>query len=95
VIALRHAEQVGDDQHGERLAVPADELASATVDELVDLAVGEAPHELLVLAQALRRDQAHEQRTVRGVDRRVERVGAGNSSGMLGRRFWRRDGSAG
>ena len=46
---------------------------SPRVDELVDLAVGEPPHELLVLAQPLRRDQAHEQRAVRGVDRRVER----------------------
>ena len=73
VVALRDAEQVGDDEHGERLAVLADELAAAAVDELVDLAVGEAPHELLVLAQSLRRDQAHEQRAVRGVDRRVER----------------------
>ena len=73
VVALRYAEQVGDDEHGKRLAVPADELAVAAVDELVDLAVGEPPHELLVLAQALRRDQAHQQRAVRGVDRRVER----------------------
>ncbi len=73
VIALRDAEQVGDDEHGEGLAVPADELATAAVDELVDLAVGEAPHELLVLAEALRRDQAHEQCPMRGVDRRVER----------------------
>ena len=29
VVALRHAEQVGDDEHGERLAVAADELAVA------------------------------------------------------------------
>ena len=73
VVALRHAEQVGDDEHGERLAVAADELAVAALDELVDLAIGQPPHELLVLAQPLRRDQAHEQRAVRGVDRRVER----------------------
>ena len=73
VVALRHAEQVGDGEHGERLAVPADELAVAAGDELVDLAIGEPPHEVLVLAEALRRDQAHEQRAVRGVDRRVER----------------------
>ena len=29
VVALRHTEQVGDDEHRERLAVPADELAIA------------------------------------------------------------------
>ena len=73
VVALRYAEQVGDDEHGERLAVRADELAVAAVDELVDLTIGEPPHELLVLAQPLRRDQPHQQRAVRGVDRRVER----------------------
>ena len=72
VVALGHAEQVGDDEHRERLAVAADELAVAALDELVDLAVGEPPHELLVLAQPLRRDQPHQQRAVRGVDRRVE-----------------------
>ena len=72
VVALRYAEQVGDDEHGERLPVPADELGAAAFDELVDLAVGEAPHERFVLAKPLRRDEAHEQRAVRGVDRRVE-----------------------
>ena len=42
-------------------------------DELVDLPVGEPPHELLVLAEPLRRDQPHQQRAVRGVHGRVER----------------------
>ena len=46
------------------LRVLADELALAVADELVDLTVGEAPHGLLVLRSALRRDQAHEQRPV-------------------------------
>ena len=73
MVTLGNAEQVGDDEHGERLAVVVDELALAAVDELVDLAVGEPPDEVLVLAQALRRDQSHEQPAVRGVHRRVER----------------------
>ncbi len=38
-----------------------DELTLTTLDELVDLAVGMAPHEVLVLAETLRRDQAHQQ----------------------------------
>ena len=67
MVVLGHAEQVGDDEHRERLRVPVDELALAAVEELVDLAIGEPPHELLVLVQALRRDQAHEQPAVRGV----------------------------
>ena len=72
VVALGNAEEVGDHEQRERLAVPADELVVAAVDELVELPVGEAPHELLVLLQALRGDQPHQQRTVRGVHRRVE-----------------------
>ena len=73
VIALGHAEQVGDHEHGERAGVLGDELALAVGDELVELTVRQAPHELLVLLQALRRDQAHEQRSLRGVVRRIER----------------------
>ena len=34
---------------------------AAAVEELVDLAVGESPHRLLVLLQPLRREQPHEQ----------------------------------
>ena len=67
VVLLRHAEQVGDDEHGEGLGVGADELAAAVGEELVELLVGEAPHELLVVLQALRRDQPHEQRPLAGV----------------------------
>ncbi len=73
VVLFGHAEQVGDDQHGERLREVADELALAGLDELVELTIGEAPHELLVLLEALRRDQSHQQRAMRGVLRRVER----------------------
>ena len=73
VIGFRHAEQVGDHEQRERTRELADELTLAVGDELVDLPIREPPHELLVLAQALRRDQPHQQRAVRGVHRRVER----------------------
>ena len=52
VVGLGHAEQVGDDEHGERLRVGADELAATVGDELVELLIGETPHELLVLLAA-------------------------------------------
>ena len=71
--ASGHAEQVGDHEHGERLGVRADELAPAVGDELVELLVGEAPHELLVLLEPLRRDQPHQQRALPRVLRRVHR----------------------
>ena len=54
VVALRDPEEVGDHEHRERARELADELAVAGVDELVELAVGEAPHERLVLAEPLR-----------------------------------------
>jgi hypothetical protein len=73
VIRLRNSEQVGDHQHGERVGEPADELAASAPVELVDLAVGEAPHELLVLAEALGRDQPHQEGAVIGVPGRIER----------------------
>ena len=50
VIGLGHAEQVGDHEQRERARELADELALAVGDELVDLAIGEPPHERLVLA---------------------------------------------
>ena len=49
VVLLRHPEQLGDDEEREGAGVLADELACAVGQELVDLAVGEAPHESLVL----------------------------------------------
>ena len=73
VVVLGHAEQVGDDEQGERARELADELALAVGEERVELAVGEPPHELLVLLEALRRDQPHQQRAVVGVHGRVER----------------------
>ena len=72
VICFGDSEQIGDDEQRERARELADELALAVGDELVDLTIGEAPHEVLVLAQTLRRDEAHQQPAVRGVDRRVE-----------------------
>ena len=62
VILFGHAEQVGDHEHGERLCVRADELAPAVGGELAELPVGEAPHELLVVLEALRRDEPHQER---------------------------------
>jgi hypothetical protein len=41
-------------------------------DELINQSVGKAPHELFVLLEALGREQAIQQGTVRGVPRRVE-----------------------
>ena len=71
VVGFGDSEDIGDGEHGEGLAVRADELATTRADELVDLAVGQAPHERLVLLQALRREQAHHQRALLGVHRRV------------------------
>ena len=73
VVFLGHAEQVGDDEHGERAGEIVDVLALPAAQEAVHLPVGEAPDELLVLLQALRCDQAHQQGAVVGVHRRVER----------------------
>ena len=53
VVGFGHAQEVGHDEHGERLRVRADELAAAAADELVELLIGEAPHELLVLARGV------------------------------------------
>ena len=71
-VRLGHALQVSDDEEREGAGVLADELALSFVEKLVHLAVGQAPHELLVLAQALGCDEPHEQPPVGGVHRRVE-----------------------
>ena len=73
VVGLGHALQVGDHQQREGAGVLADELALAFVEEFTELPVAELPHELFVLAQALRRDQSHEQAAMGGVSGRVER----------------------
>ena len=67
VVHFGHAENVGDGEHGEGLRVGADELAVAVRDELVDLLIGRPPHELLVLLEALGREQAHHQGALLGV----------------------------
>src|SRR5262249_25172613 len=61
VIGLRHALEVGDDQEGEGAGVLADELALGLGEELVELTVGESPHELLVLAEPPGRQEPHQQ----------------------------------
>ena len=71
VLLLGHAQEVGDDEQRERVGVVPDQLALAAVEELVELAVGQAPDELLVLLQPLRRELPHEQVPVVAVLRRV------------------------
>ena len=73
MVLLRDAEEVGNDEQRERVGVVADELALAPCDELVDLAVGQPPYEVLVLLQPLRRELAHEQVPVVTVLGRVHR----------------------
>ena len=60
-------------EQGERAGELADELALPAGEEVVEHAIGQPPHELLVLLEALRRDQPHQQRAVVGVLGRVER----------------------
>ncbi len=73
VVRLRDAEQIRDDEHGERVGVPRDELGLVAPHELVDLTVGEPPHEILVLLEPLRRELAHQQVPVVVVLRGVHR----------------------
>ena len=58
VVLRRYAEKIGNDQQGERLRVVLEELACPAVDERVELLVGQPPHEVLVLLEALGRDAA-------------------------------------
>ena len=67
-----HAKKVGDHPQRERTRESLDELALTRSEEVVEDVVGELPHRVLVLLEALRRDQPHQQRTVIGVGRRVE-----------------------
>src|SRR4029453_17430657 len=73
VLLFGNAEQIGDHEQRERARVVADELALAAAQELVDLTIGEPPHELLVLLEPLRREQPPQQRSVSGVLGRIER----------------------
>src|SRR5262249_44338697 len=67
-----NAEQVRDHEQRERARVVAVELALPAAEELVDLAVREPPHELLVLLEALRGEQASQERAVSRVPGRIE-----------------------
>ena len=62
-----HAQQVGNDQERERLRVVLEEFARAAVDERVELLVGEPPHEVFVLLEALGGDELVHQPTGPGV----------------------------
>ena len=73
MIGLRHPEEVGDDEHGERLRVRVDELAAAAAREFVELPIGQAPHERLVLLEPHRRQQPHQQGALARVIGRVHR----------------------
>ena len=72
-VLVGNPEQVRDDEQRKEVRVLVDELALAAVDELVDLAIRQSPHGLLVLLEPLRRDQPHQQAPLRGVPRRIER----------------------
>ena len=69
MVLLGDAEQIGDGEHGERLGVGGDELAAAVGQEGVELLVGQPPHERLVVLEALRGDQPHQQAPFPGVVR--------------------------
>ncbi len=73
VVVLGHPEDIGDREHRERLGIGRDELTAPGTDDAVQLVVGEAPHELLVLLQPSRRDDPHQQRPFPGVIGRVHR----------------------
>jgi hypothetical protein len=53
VVLLWDPEQVGDDQQREGSRIRRQELAPAVGDELVDVSIGQPPHEVLVLLQPL------------------------------------------
>jgi hypothetical protein len=61
VVLLGHTEEVSDHQQRERPAVSGQELALPVGDELVDVAVGEPPHEVLVLLEPLGGQQPAQQ----------------------------------
>lgn len=62
MVLLGYAQHVGDHEHGEWLGVRTDELALPTSDELVDLLIGQAPHECLVVPQPFRSQETHDER---------------------------------
>ena len=60
-VLVGHTEQIGDDRQGEGADEPADELALAAHEIRVELGVGKVPHVRLVLLEAPRGDQPHQQ----------------------------------
>ena len=58
MILLGDTQEIGNHEHGERVAKFADELPVAVGEKCVELAVGQAPHEFLVALQAFRGDQS-------------------------------------
>ena len=68
----RHTQQVGDHQQREGSREPLDEITPARGQELVEHLIGEQPHGVLVLLEALWGDQPHQQCAVIGVGRRVQ-----------------------
>jgi hypothetical protein len=52
VVLLGNAEQIGDDEERVGLGEALEHLEAACWDDAVELAVDQAPHELLVLLQA-------------------------------------------
>ena len=72
VVGFRDSEQIGDDEHREGVAEVGDEFTAISGERLVVLTIGEAPHELLVLLEAFRRDHLRQQRPVIGVYRRIQ-----------------------
>ena len=74
LVAIFHgdAQQVGDDQQREGAGEALDPVTLAGRQELVEHLVGEHPHGVLVLLEALGGDQPHQQGAVVGVGRRVE-----------------------
>ena len=73
MVGFGDALEVGDDREREGLGVGPDDLERPLIGEGVDESVGELPHEVLVLLEALRRDEPHQEVTMRRVVRRVER----------------------
>src|ERR1039458_8499547 len=73
VLRFGNTQEVGDHVQGEGSRVIPDELALASLGKFIDLAVGPSVHERLVLAEALGRNQPHQQAAMCPVLGRVER----------------------
>lgn len=71
-VSVGYVQQVGDRVEREREIVVNDDLALALRDEAVELLVGKAPQEVLVVLELLRREQPAQQRAMRGVLRRIK-----------------------